>query len=56
MRPEHISTAPTFPNGRSAAAIYEPHGLCTCTTPLRPSPVGECQHCHRLIDPSKDAA
>ena len=57
MRPEHISTAPTRPpNGNYQPAIYEQHGLCTCTTPLHPSPVGECQHCHRLIDPHKDAA
>lgn len=49
MKPQHISTVPTFPNGRNAPAVYEPHGLCVCPPDPRDwLPWGECRRCFRL--------
>lgn len=44
----HVSEVPTFPNGANRPAEFEPHGCCTCPTPL-PKANGECGICRRLI-------
>ncbi len=56
MRPAHISTAPTYPNGASEPAVYEADGICHCDDP-KLDPWGSCRRCFRLVwTPAESAA